>query len=214
MAKHVGIPMEWMPESLPPLPQNPAVVVLGQNPGKEENDKGRNFIHRIGKWGASAGATLRDSYLAGISLYERACIYLVNGARCGPDSVSTTGPYNTCLPLHLPSDLSLITTNHAPKELVILVVSAPALRALFLEATGTPMKQGDYWSKQGTRIKIPNVSPDPAVFSTFHPAYVGRFPALIFSVEKHLEKLSDFLEGKKIKPDPISIDPITEPPDA
>jgi uracil-DNA glycosylase family 4 len=210
-AVHVGIPMEWVPESLPPLPDNPAVIVLGQNPGREEDKHGRNFIPRIGPWGASAGWILRNSYLAGIGLYERACVYLVNAARCGPESVQTPGPYNACIQ-YLEQDLRLVVQSHGPAEIIILATGAPALRSLYVLATGKPVSQKDFGSRQGERIHFDGVTPDPAVFSTYHPAYINRFPEKILPVHKHLDLLSRFLSGEP-RPDPsITISELEAPP--
>jgi uracil-DNA glycosylase len=100
-AKSVGTPAIWLPTSLPPSPTTPIVVMLGRNPGRNENEKNEPFVGRSGK-------VLREGYLGGPDpIYRRATVYLFNTVRCytPADAVPNWGTHTKpCFP-HTLTDL-------------------------------------------------------------------------------------------------------------
>ena len=57
-AKNVGIPSRHLPSSLPPDPANPVVIVIGMNPGTQEDRAGECWI-------GPSGQLLSGPYLTG-----------------------------------------------------------------------------------------------------------------------------------------------------
>lgn len=206
-AKSVGIPTKRLPDSLWPDPSAPALVVVGQNPGDEEDAAGVSWIGPMGRM-------LNSVYLAGISACEIASVYLANGARCGPDSVSTTGPFNACID-YLIDDLRHIGYEHRFAPMAVVFCSAPAVRAFYKYAAGESVSQKESFSRQGwvwdilctCYEKIKGRPPEAtvrsiAIFSTYHPGYVwpGRgHEEDIVSVEAHLESARRYLIGDPVK---------------
>ena len=60
-AKNVGIPSRHLPTSLPPDPTNPVVIVIGMNPGTQEDRQGECWI-------GPSGQLLSGPYLTGASI--------------------------------------------------------------------------------------------------------------------------------------------------
>jgi uracil-DNA glycosylase family 4 len=148
LAKTRGIATHYLSTSLPPPAPHPCVV-LGQNPGYNEDLVGIPFI------GAS-GKDLQDAYVAGISLHTLASVYLANTARCY--HVNGDGPtdshYSACRH-YLTQDLHTLSSLHAQSPVVVLCVGAPAAKHLFALA-GTPRASLSYaFSHQGARLSIP-----------------------------------------------------------
>lgn len=73
-AKSVGVPSIWLPTSLPPG-EGPIVIMLGRNPGRQENDANEPFVGK-------SGAILKKGYIASSGLDKLATIYLFNTVRC------------------------------------------------------------------------------------------------------------------------------------
>lgn len=198
-AQHVGIPMEWMPSSIPPAPLIPAVIFIGQNPGYEENREGSNFISRVFRGRPSAGKTLREAYIGGTDLEETTSIYLANGARCGPRSTTNAGVYNACAP-YLIEDIKSVCALH--KRVALMFCSAPAIKAFFKATTGesvTTLRKA--LTLQGTELSFGRKAEEEEVsieeiaqvtcFFTYHPAYLNRGNfRLIRSVALHTEALT------------------------
>lgn len=75
-ARHVGTPAIRLPDSLPPTPTNPVVIMLGRNPGRMENEANEPFVGK-------SGNVLRNGYCGGPTpLKALATIYLFNTVRC------------------------------------------------------------------------------------------------------------------------------------
>lgn len=211
-ANEVCIPTIWLPTSLPPTPTTRALFVLGQNPGYWEDERGEPFI-------GDSGKILREAYLDAsfnvcaerpadrAALRHRETIYLSNAARCGPNSCKREGPYNTCLPLYTIPDLTQICTLHT--DVTILVVSAPAVTALFKWAGIKGVNQRDSFNNQMRPITINGMK--VPVASTYHPAAVMRFPNYALAVNDHLQLLCNHLDGLSPKPQLPTLTPIRKP---
>lgn len=214
-ARTVGVPTIHLPGSQLPSADVPAVVVVGQNPGAREDDP-RFGIPFVGK----SGQFLRNVYLPGISLADRAAVYLSNAARCGPDSCKREGPYNKCIP-YLLEDLWTIASYPYKPPMVLLLLGAPAVAALTHILTGTKQTLTGAFNTQGAIMIVPPLSGgdkesekglDIRVWATYHPSYVqNRKPNAIKAVAAHLELLSNHLDGIKLQPPKPSLIPFTTP---
>jgi hypothetical protein len=89
-AKNVGIPSRHLPTSLPPDPTNPVVIVIGMNPGTQEDRQGECWI-------GPSGQLLSGPYLTGSAITSIATVYLCNVARCvSPGGKPKPAHYRTC----------------------------------------------------------------------------------------------------------------------
>lgn len=190
VARSVGIGTHWIPDSRAPGPGVPAVVLLGQNPGWNEDREGVPFIGK-------SGELVQDVYCQGISLQRLASMYVANTARCfhregdGPANKH----YKACRPRLIP-DLQAISDLHGRGTIHVLTLGAPAathLYALF----GVKRSLADAMEKQGFQAEY--VEGDHTVrlviVSTFHPAAVLRTRNLIYAVQGHMQVLLDRLTG-------------------
>jgi uracil-DNA glycosylase len=210
-AHSIGIPVEWVPTSKCPDSMNPAVLIIGQNPGAEEDREGSNFISSVYGWAKrpSAGKTLRESYIPGIQLEQRCTLYLGNGARCGPRSTTNAGVYNACIP-YLLEDLRHILDRHCGSKTALLFCSAPAIKAFFKATSGesiTTLRKA--LTMQGHTVEISTSFDSYTVpcFFTYHPAYLNRGNfRLIRNVALHLDCLSRWLDSDTASnPVPLSL---------
>lgn len=197
-ANHVGMATYLRPESLPPTDATDCLVFIGQNPGATEDQHsiGIPFIGRSGK-------TLTDTYIPGIDLDSRATIYLTNGLRCGPRSVTTLSYFNACH-FHLQDDLKIIAEIHRnAAHRALLFVSAPSVTSFHSNALHLPnVNQRKSFLQNGTTYNS-SLWGDPlaldfAVFSTYHPQKVNYEHKFIIGVKDHLELVSRFLSGIRL----------------
>ena len=214
-AKHVGIPMEWVPYSRPISGKWPALIVIGQNPGYVEDREGRNFISTVfSKGQPSAGKTLHEVYLPDVA--ELATIFTVNAARCGPHSSTNVGPYNACVG-YLLHDIQQVALAH-PRT-ALLFVGAPAVKAFTRAVEGKGITQKQSFARQGDTIDIRDLIHKDAyvtMFSTYHPAYVNRpdTQKFIHAVHLHMELVRTWLSTgeKKSVPTAATITATRSPP--
>lgn len=166
-----------------------ALVVIGQNPGPDEDRANLPFV-------GLSGDLLRDVYLGGIDAYSACSVYFANSARCGPHSITNVGPHNACRP-YLTADLLEISAHHP--SVTLLFVSAPAVTTFYRHTCNEKVNQKESFGMQGRVVLLPDpaVHPDAVfdlhVFSTFHPAKIAREPRLIHAVRDHLDRLRDHL---------------------
>lgn len=212
-ANRVGIPTERIPESLWPGPAVPALIVCGQNPGYHEDKNGCFFVGR-------SGELLRGVYLDGIGALGLASVYLTNACRCGPESCTTPGPYNACIP-YTAADIDAIADLHRDAPVALLFVSAPAVRSYTRLKLSFPGHKDKGWSQkesfahQGRRFGhgTYDTAVMVAMFSSYHPAYIMRGnDAQIQTVEAHLELVRRYLVGDEVKPAKVSLTPAGPPP--
>lgn len=160
-----------------------ALFVLGQNPGREEDQAGQPFI-------GPAGKLLKAVYLepllaAGVN----PTIYLTNPVRCGPQSPVPERAIATCYPLYTVPDLRRVANLH--RRVVLLGTGAPAVAAV------TRHKLGSQWSlTKAFNRQAFEVDENITAFWTYHPAYVLRKRVMAHAVADHLELVRNFLLAK------------------
>lgn len=160
-----------------------ALVVLGQNPGAEEDKAGIPFI-------GPAGKLLKEVYLtpllqAGVN----PTIYLTNPVRCGPVSPVSELALRTCYPLHTVPDLRRVVEEH--RRVALLGTGAPAVFAATGHKLGSHWKLADSFSRQGYAL-----TEDITAFWTYHPAYILRKKVMVHAVADHLELVKNFFLAK------------------
>jgi len=184
-ANNVGIPTHHMLESLDPGPEVPAVVFIGQNPGREEDGApapGEPFI-------GETGSFMREVYIEGLNLYERCSVYLTNALRCGPISITSAGLFNACWS-YTEYDLITIAETHHDVVPIIVFVSAPAVKSFFWNVCHERIAQRDSFGMQGCLRTLPDTDVVYRIYSTYHPAKVYRQNKYILPTRDHLTLLS------------------------
>ena len=201
-AKYPGIPTH---QHSGILGNPPALLVIGQNPGFNEDQNNECFVGRSGK-------VLKSSYLGGLELDHRCNIYLTNGVRCYTTNNQTPKPrhYIECNQW-LIQDLQHL--NQKYDRVLVLTLGAPATTSFYKNILG---KKGVSLTKSfnsnGTTYKpedhhIDNLD-EITIFSTYHPAAVIRNHNFINSVHAHMQLVSDCLDGTMATPsDPFIVPP-------
>jgi uracil-DNA glycosylase family 4 len=166
------------------------VLIIGEAPGGNEDLADQPFV------GAS-GHVLRRAYIEFFKLPERADVWCGNAVRCRPDGNRT--PNKTQLKAchtFLLADVQRLQREY--KEVIILVVGGPAARAVWGGSLRDAfMKQGDFTDWHNLVPATDTPGPEPCrVFSTYHPQFLNREPSQGLTVKRHLQMLSDYLDGK------------------
>ena len=190
-AKNVGIPSRHLPSSLPPIPTNPVVIVIGMNPGTQEDRAGECWI-------GPSGQLMSGPYLTGSGISNIASVYLCNVARCvSPGGKPKPAHYRSCFSSTI-LDITSILEHHAPSSArAILCAGADPVTHLTRTFQKKSMSQQDAFRAQG--MSIPTM-PRTHFFATYHPAAVLREPGLIHPVADHMALLYSFLTGDLARP--------------
>lgn len=183
--KTVGMSAAWMSESLPPSMNSAAVLVVGQNPGANEDQRGVPFV------GAS-GKLVREVLVPGANLHKLASVYLTNGVRCFTvdNEVPKEACYQACRP-YLLEDIAALEEVHGKGPYLFLGLGAEGAKNLSLPILGRKIGNlRDALKANGT------LGPGGgAFFCTYHPAYVLRKRAYIHPVKDHLSLAAAWLKG-------------------
>ena len=158
-----------------------ALVVVGQNPGTQEDRAGVPFV-------GPSGQLLKRAYVAPLlQSGVDPTVYLTNPARCGPTSPVPARSLRACSETHLIPELDRITQHHS--RVAILATGAPACSAL------TECKLGSPWSLTRKAFSSQPLAwaDNAVVFFTYHPAAVLRKRTLIHAVADHLELVKNWL---------------------
>lgn len=207
-ATSVGIRTVLYKESVLQTPEAisciPTILIIGQNPGFNEDRTNEPFVGR-------SGDILKKSFIGGIELEQRATLYLGNGVRCHTTNNQAPKPrhYLECNQ-HLIEDLQII------KPDIVLTLGAPATTSFYKNILGIPKisltksfaLNGNSYTESDH--KISGVG-EFNVFSTYHPAAVIRNNNHINSVHSHLQLLSDCIDGTMAKPSAPVIVPNRSP---
>jgi len=195
----VGVPSRWLEFSLPPGPNHPGVVFLGQNPGAQESKANKAFIGPSGK-------VVEASYIRGISLETQASIYLSNTARCftPAEAPPKDRHYKACFP-HFLSDLEQIARLHTPSRMAVVCLGAPAARFFYQELTGQKLNQKQAFAHNGSRHTWRGWPLH--FFAVYHPAACLRKRSLIHIVADHMDAVRRFLQGENRDSGPLRIHP-------
>jgi uracil-DNA glycosylase family 4 len=190
-AKNVGIPSRHLPTSLPPDSSNPVVIVIGMNPGTQEDRAGECWI-------GPSGQLLSGPYLTGSTVSSLATVYLCNVARCvSPGGKPKPAHYRTCFANTLLDITTILDHHHASPARAILCAGADPVTYLSRTFQRKAMSQQDAFRAQG--MSIPTLT-RTHLFATYHPAAVLREPGLIHPVADHLALLRNFLTGDLARP--------------
>ena len=190
-AKNVGIPSRHLPTSLPPDPTHPVVIVIGRNPGTQEDRAGECWI-------GPSGQLLAGPYLTGATITSLATVYLANVARCvSPGGKPKPAHYRTCF-TNTWLDIGTILDHHSPsRSRAILCAGADPVTHLSRTWSKRALSQQEAFRVQG--MTIPSLS-RCHLFATYHPAAVLREPGLIHPVADHMALLRNFLTGDLARP--------------
>lgn len=173
VARSIGIGLHYLPFSLPPSPTTPILLIIGQNPGNNEDREGTPFIGK-------SGHILQLAYIRAHNLHLHASIYLTNICRCyhrdgdGP----TNSHYRACRP-HLLTDLSHLLDGRGPSSLTILTLGAPATTHTYALLGRPRVTLASALTHQGASLPCPpsNPSPTPSAPSSPIPASPKPRPA-------------------------------------
>lgn len=187
--KTTGVPGVHAPRPHPtdPLPPGaPVLVVVGQNPGLQEDLQGLPFV-------GPTGQDLHRAYLGGIQAPELAHIYLTNSYRCYHATGNPRPTYVTRCLHHLQHDLTVVASRHPESRLHLLALGASATLA-FGRLGGPATKLTAAFSQQGHPLSLDGAS--WTCFYTYHPAAVMRTRNLADAVAAHMGLLQQSLLGQ------------------
>jgi DNA polymerase len=203
---HVGMATEHL--GLDPDYNTPAVVLVGQNPGFNEDQQGRPFVGK-------SGEILREAYIRGIQLDQRAAVFLTNGVRCY--TIANFPPpfrcYKACSGF-LHADLCRID-KYRPRETIVVTLGGLATASFHRHVLGNKrisLKKG--FSLNGEPFLVKGHPGHPArivFFCTYHPAYLLRNPNAVSAVHDHMQLVSDFLDGTMASPTTPTLVPTRSP---
>lgn len=183
-----GIPSIHVADSLPIHPDNPAFIILGQNPGFQEDRDGQPFVGRSGE--LLRRTILNDDKL---NLCKTHTVYLMNVARCCTDAGQSIPQkcYNTCYNLYSHKDLEAVIAYHKPKTRILATGKPASIRAyqLLFPKKNPGTRIDDYFAVNGVsdhRVQA---------FFTYHPAAILRENKLAIPYSEHLGIIKRQLEG-------------------
>ncbi len=150
---------------------NPAVFIIGEAPGADEDKKGEPFVGKAGQY--------LDTWLKAINLSRSTNCYIGNILKCRPPGNRDPLPEesNACIPF-LERQIELL------KPLVILTPGRISSQIITGSQTGIGRIRGKIYRYKG----IP-------VVPTYHPAAVLRNPSLRRDVWEDLKKLKAIIDN-------------------
>lgn len=204
-ASHVCVATRRVLSSLAPGPHTAAVVIIGQNPGVNEDQTGYPFV-------GQSGYVLHEGFIGGGHLGELAAVYVTNVVRCLTPQNSKP-PFATCVApcfAYTLTDLDRISRAHPLAPLCILCVGAPAassvLRLLF--SYPRDVAQDEAFTFNGRTLQCEPLNRPVAFFATYHPAYFTRSPNSLLEIHHHIGQLSAYLQGRvPAVVEPFVVDP-------
>ena len=145
------------------------IMILGQAPGKTEDEPGRPFVGRSGK--------LLDRLLEAIKL-GRNLVFITSCIKCFPprNRSPRSDELKTCKP-YLKKQINLINPQ------IIITLGNYALHALFEKKSTISQIHGQ--PQEFNNIKI---------FPTYHPAAAIRFPKIRTTIKEDFKKLEILLK--------------------
>tara|TARA_Y100001937_G_scaffold79702_2_gene107970 strand:- start:2784 stop:3482 length:699 start_codon:yes stop_codon:yes gene_type:complete len=207
-ANSVCVPTVFHSGSLPGYVNTDNLIFfIGQNPGFHEDVKNRPFVGR-------SGDLVKQAYIGGCRLQQKATIYLGNSVRCHtPSNEKPKMRHSRECSTHMMNELQLMR-KWKPKKWIIVTLGAPATTAFYkyhaMELIPRGKKtvglndafalNGGYHEGWGFHL-----------FSTYHPAAVLRNNNYINAVESHMQLVSDCLDDVIAKPSDPIITPTRSP---
>lgn len=206
--KHVGVPSEHLPTSLPPSPEVVPVLVVGQNPGYNEDVANRPFVGKSGDMVRGRG-TVPSLFLPS-SVLARTSVYLSNLVRCFHQSTEPLKArwISPCRP-YLLHDLRRIAYIHDRRP-IIYTLGGPAATHIYKLGGRKDVNLNAAVNSQFTDLVIDGIK--VTVFSTYHPAYLLRQHNIVHAIQGHLDLLVSYIEDRMPQPSKPSIVPTSRPP--
>ena len=191
-ATNVGIPTREFDVGL--ATQRRALLIVGQNPGVNEDKQGKSWIGYTGQ--------LLSKFVAISGLGALCDVYVANACRCRhPQGGDISQAQVKACRTHLEHDIQILALYY--REIIIFAIGA---KGAYSVTNNSSLK--DTFKKQGQFSEIfPVDACGPIsnlikirVFSTFHLAMLHpmRKPALVRAVEAHFVLLRRYLEGNFI----------------
>lgn len=186
--KSVGMSTIWWPQSLSPAPTTPAVLVLGQNPGYNEDQQDEPFV-------GESGQLVRKVFLPGAHIHELASVYITNAVRCFTvgNVEPTASQCKACAP-HTLADLEAISSYH--EQVYLLCLGAVASSSFLKHVVGQKgsVKQAEAFRLNGKYVEY---APGHQVrfYATMHPAAALRQRHYAHVIKDHIAMLSEALQG-------------------
>lgn len=179
--------------------QEVALLVVGEAPGREEDERGECFV-------GEAGGYLDNVYLDEYRFAEVCDVYVTNALKCRP--IGNAKPNKKhMIPCSVYWQEELRSLADRYPRVVILCAGTIASQALI------KMKATTAFRHQGIRAALlPDNSRTFEVYTTYHPAFLmpGRNPNGVVAVEEHLTLLRKAI----VNPSPTVEDiPYTVAPD-
>lgn len=193
----VGVPGVRCLDSQPPASTQPAFVVIGQNPGRHEDEQAVPFV-------GQTGSDLHRVILRFLGVKDEFTVYLLNAYRCFHQTGSPKPTYVTRCSPHLQRDLQSISDVHWETDhLFILCLGQPAWGSI-ARLLGLPAGLESYlFAHQGTPCPITRTTGATSrwwIFGTYHPAFIMRKRSAILAMQDHLRLLRDAIDGILPKP--------------
>lgn len=194
VARSVGIPTHLLPESRPPSPSTPAVLIIGQNPGHTEDRTGTPFV-------GPTGRLLRTVYVPGVHLHTLATIYVSNTARCYHRDGDGPKPavYSACRS-HLLPDLHLLASLHPLHPLLLITLGAPATTHTYALLGRPKVTLTSSFKHQLSAFPLPPISDRLPLSDTPAPSPRARRSAKAVKPSQ--------LPGQGERPDPVPKPPL------
>lgn len=202
---HVGMAATWLSSSLPPGPNKPAILVVGQNPGAQEDKRGEPFVGK-------SGELVRNVLIPGANLDKVGSVYLTNAARCYTigNSCPPEASFKACRDW-LADDIARICSVHVDQQLLVLNLGGPAAKTMaHLLLTLDPGTLTAALKLNGMEFVTPQGNKG-GFFSTYHPAFVNRKRAYIHPVKDHVTLAAAWLRGQAPTQSQPSLIPVRYP---
>ena len=183
-AKNPGVPTVHYEQSVFPSPAKPFLIVVGMNPGYNEDKENRPFV-------GPTGNMLKNVYLKVLNILDTHVVYFTNAARCVTHSNGvalknshlkacwphTSHDIHKILEWHTVGGSLLCLGTHAVQSVTRHMMDKALTLSKAIENQGKPIKEGLNF------------------FATYHPAGVMRQQRLKYAVSEHLELIGQHLHG-------------------
>lgn len=167
------------------------ILIVGEAPGKDEDDRGRQFVGKAGRE--------LQKHLRSVGLEMREDCWLENSLRCHPKNnfIQDRRAIGYCQP-------NVMNTIRRYDPSVILLLGGVAVESVI----GHLWKEGTGGINRWAGFKIPCRNPNAWVVPTFHPSYIMRQEGarderlFIKFFQRHL-KMAAHLTGTRPWPDGV-----------
>jgi len=187
-AKNPGIATIHYDRSLSPSEDTTPLIVVGLNPGYEEDQTNTPFK-------GESSRMLKNVYLNHDDILKNSTVYLTNAARCptvGEQNVPRRSDFKACW-IHLQEDIANITAFHK-ENAIILCLGSKSYESVSRNLLGKSRTLRHAFNNQGepaTHLFTNEVN----IYATFHPAAVLRKRNYIYPVSDHINLLGNALIG-------------------